>query len=106
VVVDAVNDSVPARGTWKRAAEATSAALLIAVLAMEDADVHRARLEGRVRPFERIAEPMWLDVLERIAAEDPWDEDVLHLDAARTPRELAEAVLSALPRTAPPDDAA
>jgi predicted kinase len=90
VVVDAVNDSVPARGTWHRAADATGAALLIAVLATEDVDVHRARLEGRARPFQRIAEPRWLDVLERIAAEDPWDEDVLRLDAARPPRELAE----------------
>ena len=95
VVVDAVNDSAPARETWRRAADATGAALLQVVLGMDDAAAHRARLEGRSRPFTRIPEPAWADVTAlRIA---PWPASALRLDAALPPDELARAVLAALP---------
>jgi predicted kinase len=105
VVVDAVNDSEPARETWNRAAAATGARLLRAVLALEDPAVHRARLEGRDRPFERIAEPTWTEVTARLATTVPWAPDVLRLDAARTPQELARTVLLELPPSAPPGSA-
>src|ERR1700712_3825209 len=67
VVVDAVNDSKPARDTWRRAADATGSRLLQVVLAVEDPATHRARLEGRVRPFVRITEPDWSQVQAGLA---------------------------------------
>jgi predicted kinase len=96
VVVDAVNDSEPARLTWTRAAAATGAHLVIAVLSMDDATAHRRRLEGRTRPFVRIPEPTWDEVTARSASAAPWDDDVLHLDASRPSHELARAVLAVL----------
>jgi predicted kinase len=97
VVVDAVNDSEPARETWRRAARASGARLVVGVLALADADLHRRRLEGRSRPFVRIAEPRWEAVRARMATTEPWDASVLHLDAGRPVAELARAVRSALP---------
>ena len=96
VIVDAVNDSEPARETWSRAAAVTGAELVIAVLAIEDRDLHRSRLEGRVRPFVRIAEPIWSAVQERTAASAPWGDDVLRLDAALPATDLARQVLVAI----------
>jgi predicted kinase len=96
VVVDAVNDSEPARETWSRAAGATRAALVMAVLSTDDAMLHRGRLEGRKRPFVRIAEPTWSAVEQRTAATAPWGADVLRLDAALPAADLAHQVLAAI----------
>jgi predicted kinase len=93
VVVDAVNDSDPARTTWSRAADATGAVLLMAVLGIGDPAVHRARLEGRARPFVQIAEPTWEEVLRRQKAAATWGDGVLHLDAAQPAAVLAQALL-------------
>jgi len=104
VVVDAVNDSEPARETWTRAARAAGATLLVAVLGIADAAEHRARLEGRSRPFVRIAEPTWASMDARLAATAPWGPDALRLDASRPALELARIVLAA--SSAPPAGAA
>ena len=104
VVVDAVNDSEPARETWDRAAGAAGASLLVAVLALTDASAHRARLEGRSRPFVRLAEPTWSSMDARLAATAPWEPGVLRLDAALPARDLARIVLAA--SSAPPAGAA
>jgi predicted kinase len=104
VVVDAVNDSEPARETWRRAARATGADLLQVVLAMDDARTHRARLEGRSRPFVRLAEPTWASVAGARPA--PWGDEALRLDAARPAEELARAVLAALASSGSPRPAA
>jgi hypothetical protein len=102
VIVDAVNDSAPARATWSRAAAATGARLLIGVLALADPIAHRARLEGRSRPFTRIAEPPWGAVEALMRSTEPWGPDVLRLDAARPARELAGSVHARLASSAPP----
>jgi predicted kinase len=94
VVVDAVNDSTPARETWERAARATGAALRFVVLVLDDADLHRSRLEGRTRPFVRIAEPTWASMDDRLAATAPWPDEVVRLDAALPADRLAAAVLA------------
>ncbi|WP_158590023.1 AAA family ATPase [Amnibacterium setariae] len=106
VVVDAVNDSDPARGTWRRAADATGARLLQVVLATDDEGAHRARLEGRTRPFTRIPEPTWEAAVAMRDGTAPWPEDVLRLDAALPPDALARTVLAALPPSTPPGSAA
>lgn len=95
VVVDAVNDSVPAGETWVRAARASGARLVIGVLALADAVLRRSRLEGRTRPFVRVVEPTWARVEALTAGTAPWTDDVVRLDAARPPEELARAVLAA-----------
>ena len=67
VVVDAVNDSEPARDTWRAAAAATGSDLVFVLLALEDAVEHRRRLETRVRGLQNVPEPSWDDVKARAA---------------------------------------
>jgi predicted kinase len=96
VIVDAVNDSEPARDTWNRATAATGARLVLAVLALADPEAHRRRLEGRSRPFVHIGEPSWERVRAVMAGTAPWDEGVLRLDAALPPEDLARELLAEL----------
>jgi predicted kinase len=93
VIVDAVNDSAPARGTWTRAAAATGARLVVGVLALQDPAAHQRRLEGRSRPFTRVAEPSWAEVTARMRATEPWGAEVLLLDAAEPAADLARKML-------------
>lgn len=84
VVVDAVNDSEPARDTWRRAAAGARAGLVFVLLALDDVAEHRRRLAGRTRPLTHVPEPTWADVLARAAASAPWAEaSVVRLDASR-----------------------
>ncbi|MCK3770342.1 ATP-binding protein [Microbacterium aerolatum] len=72
VVVDAVNDSEPARETWRRAADSANAALCWIVLTMSDTIGHKSRLHNRDRGFTHIGEPAWAEVTEREIA--PWTD--------------------------------
>ena len=72
VVVDAVNDSDPARETWRRAAEAAGSQLAFFNLRLQDRAEHRRRLEGRRRPLVRVSEPSWDSVAAREAAYEKW----------------------------------
>jgi predicted kinase len=65
VVVDAVNDSEPARDTWRRSAASAGAALCWVVLTMSDSAAHASRLRDRQRGFVHLPEPTWADVAER-----------------------------------------
>jgi len=102
VIVDAVNDSLPARETWSRAADATGARLLLGVLALTDVDAHRVRLEGRTRPFTRVPGPTWPPVQRLIDRTAPWGADVLRLDASLPAGVLARTALARLASSAPP----
>ena len=97
VVVDAVNDSEPARDTWRTAAAATGSDLVFVVLALEDAIEHRRRLETRVRGLENVPEPSWDDVTRRAAAYAPWVEgEYLRVDARRPVDELVMELVGRL----------
>lgn len=54
VVVDAVNDSDPARQTWRRAAVTTGAPLIFVLLTLDDEVEHRWRLEQRSRNLTNV----------------------------------------------------
>ncbi|MGU3293713.1 AAA family ATPase [Williamsia sp. M5A3_1d] len=82
VVVDAVNDSDAARGTWRRVVDAHGAAGVFVVLTCSDRDVHRRRLEGRQRGLAVVAEPTWQQVLDREAEYQPWSDPDLVIDTA------------------------
>ena len=98
VVVDAVNDSEPARDTWRAAAAATGSDLVFVVLELDDAVEHRRRLETRVRGLQNVPEPSWDDVTARAAAYAPWAEaECLRLDAGRTVEELVDRLAGELP---------
>jgi predicted kinase len=81
VVVDAVNDSEPARDTWRTAASRTGARLVFVVLTLPDATEHRRRLENRERGLARVPEPSWAQVRARAEALEPWGDDAWQVDA-------------------------
>src|SRR5947209_13190743 len=97
VVVDAVNDSEPARQTWRTAAANTEAELVFILLTLNDDAAHRRRLEGRVRQLTHVPEPSWADVLARAAAYAPWAEgSCLRIDAARAVDEVVLELMGQL----------
>ena len=95
VVVDAVNDSEPARETWRRAAGAAAAGLVFVVLSLGDRGEHRRRLTGRVRDLAHVLEPSWDDVERRAANSDPWrGRDVLPVEAGGALDDVVERVVA------------
>jgi predicted kinase len=97
VVVDAVNDSEPARETWRVAASNARADLAFVLLTLDDSVEHRRRLEGRVRELAHVPEPSWEDVLARAATYAPWaDEACLRVGADRAVDEVVLEVMGRL----------
>lgn len=94
VVVDAVNDSAPARETWQRAAQATGAELVFVFLNIADLDAHERRLVNRDRGFSHVSEPSWEAVNRRRATYEDWPDTVLTIDAAASsPDGIADAII-------------
>lgn len=100
VVVDAVNDSEPARDTWRRAAATAGVPLIFVLLALDDDVEHRRRLEGRSRNLTNVAEPSWEDVSSRRASFEPWSDVHLRVNASESIQHIASVILSRL--SAPP----
>ena len=97
VVVDAVNDSEPARQTWRTAAARGGVRLAFVLLVLDDEAEHRRRLEGRVRGLVSVPEPTWGDVRARAEAYEPWaDGACLRVDAAPPVERVAQEVLDRL----------
>lgn len=98
VVVDAVNDSEPARATWRLAAQHAGAHLTFVLLTLADAEEHQRRLEGRTRGLRHVPEPTWDQVQERAAGYVDWaDGDCLiRLDAGVSVEEIALAIQTRL----------
>jgi predicted kinase len=83
VIVDAVNDSEPARDTWRRAAAAAAAELVFVLLVPPPGPEHRRRLKERERGFLHQSEPAWEHVQARAEAFEPWRDPPVSVDAAR-----------------------
>jgi predicted kinase len=97
VVVDAVNDSEPARQTWRIAAANAGAELAFVLLTLNDEAEHRRRLEGRVRELTHVPEPSWADVLAGAEAYAPWAEGAcLRIDAEPAVDEVALELMGRL----------
>jgi predicted kinase len=98
VVVDAVNDSEPARETWRVAAANARTELALVLLTLDDEAKHRQRLEGRSRDLTHLPEPSWDDVRARAAAYAPWAEDAcLRLSVEQSVDVLVLELMDRLP---------
>jgi predicted kinase len=99
VIVDAVNDSVPARHTWINAAEATGTVLFSVVLNPPPDSEHRRRLANRTRGHAHVPEPTWEEVQARAASCEPWHDGGLFVDSAQpieaVVREIRKAMVGA-----------
>ena len=97
VVADAVNDSEPARETWRAAAENSGIEPSFVLLTLDDEEEHRRRLEGRVRDLTHVPEPSWQDVRARAAAYAPWATGTcLRLSAERPVEVLVRELMDRL----------
>lgn len=100
VVVDAVNDSEPARDTWRRASASAGVPLMFVLLALDDEVEHRRRLQGRRRNLANVLEPSWDDVRNRRASFEPWGDVHLQMDARESIHQVVSVILSRI--SAPP----
>jgi len=96
VVVDAVNDSEPARATWRRAAATTGTPLMFVLLTLDDEAEHRRRLEGRSRNLTNLLEPSWDDVSSRRSSFAPWTDVHLRVSASESLQQIAGEILTRL----------
>ncbi|HVD89981.1 MAG TPA: RNase H family protein [Jatrophihabitantaceae bacterium] len=83
VIVDAVNDSEPARDTWRRAAEAASEPLVFVLLTPPPEREHRLRLQGRTRYLSHQSEPTWEQVQARVETYERWRDPPLSIDSGQ-----------------------
>jgi predicted kinase len=81
VVIDAVNDAVPARQQWIDLAQRSGVEVRFLEVRCSDERVHRARLRARQRNLGDFREPTWESVEQRRAGFDGWVQPRLRLDA-------------------------
>lgn len=82
VVIDAVNAVEAARGQWRRLAADTPVPLRFIEVACSDENLHRARIESRVRELAGHERTSWDTVIARRAEWEPWNDERLVLDSA------------------------
>jgi predicted kinase len=94
VVIDAVNPVEAPRAMWRSLAGRLDVRLRVVECVCSDLDVHRQRVEGRVRDIEGMAEITWAQVEQRRAEYEPFVDARLVLDTARKTSEglVAEAL--------------
>ena len=102
VVVDAVNDSEPARETWRRAAASAGAEVQFVLTICTDEAEHRRRLAGRTRPYTHVREPTWDDVQRRAAGCESWAGPHAVVDTVHPLSDSVARVLAARARCASP----
>lgn len=93
VVVDAVNDSDPARNTWRSAARSADCPIMFVLLTPPEPAEHRRRLTGRTRGLAHIPEPTWEQVEARARAYEPWPAEPDLVDSGQRPDLVVEQVL-------------
>lgn len=103
VVVDAGNDSEPARETWRRAAASAGAEMHFVLTICTDEAEHQRRLAGRTRPYAHVREPTWGDVQRRAELFEPWAGPHAVVD---TVHPLPDSVARVLAATSPRASAA
>lgn len=92
VIIDAVSPVQEARDMWHNLAQTHSATLLIIECVLER-ELHKQRIEVRIRNMHGIPEVTWEDVENRRKAYLPWEEERLVLDTATSHEENVRKVL-------------
>ena len=84
VIIDAVNSVKEARSMWRELSDRHGARLII-IECVLDRDIHKARIESRVRNMQGIPEVTWADVEKRRNEYLKWEEKRLVLDTSDSP---------------------
>ncbi len=82
-IIDAVNPVQEARDMWKQLAHKHDAQLMIIECVLKK-DIHKQRIDARVRNIEGIPEVTWQDVEDRRDEYLKWQEERLILDTSNT----------------------
>lgn len=93
VIIDAVSPVQEARTMWQELSEQYETQLIIIECAL-DRELHRQRIEARIRNMHGIPEVTWEDVEQRRKEYLPWAEKRLVLDTAHSREENLNEVLS------------
>ena len=103
VVIDAVNAVAPARDQWRAIAAEHDVPMRVIEVVCSSDDVHRGRLESRVRDLPGFDEPTWTDVMRRRREYEPWADERLVLDSLD---ELDDNIARAIAYVTPPAEPA
>ena len=99
VIIDAVNPIQAARDMWVKVAQDRAVPLTFIEVVCGDPDLHRQRIESRVRGIEGLTEVRWDRVLKRQDEYQPWSNARHVLDTASASADtLVDAVLPKLKR--------
>jgi predicted kinase len=82
VIIDAVNPVQEARDMWHNLAQTQHATLIIIECALES-ELHKQRIEARIRNMQGIPEVTWEDVENCRKMYLPWKEERLVLDTGK-----------------------
>lgn len=97
VIVDAVNPVDAARMAWVRLAERADTALIFVECSCSDPEIHRNRIENRVRGIAGMPEVTWERVEKRRAEYEAWKVPRVTVDTAIDhPGELVDHLLPIL----------
>jgi predicted kinase len=83
VIIDAVSPVQEARDMWHNLVRTHNATLIIIECVLER-ELHKKRIESRIRNMHGIPEVTWEDVENRRKTYLPWQEERLVLDTATT----------------------
>jgi predicted kinase len=82
VVIDAVNAEEEAKDVWRKLAKRHDIPLIIIECVTSDTELHKKRIESRVRNLHGIPEITWERVQNRKAAYTEWEEPTFKVDTA------------------------
>lgn len=92
VIIDAVSGVKPARDMWHDLSSKHNTQLVIIECTL-NSDLHKQRIEARIRNLHGIPEVTWTDVENRRKEYLPWEEKRLILDTANSPKDNLDEAL-------------
>ncbi len=98
VVIDAVNAENEAKQVWIDCAAHLKIPMVVIECVLKNTDLHRKRLEARVRGLHGFDEITWERVEERRKAYTPWQRAVLTIEMSNDPDENLKAALDFITR--------
>lgn len=100
VVIDAVSPVEAARDMWREVAKTNNAQLVIIEVVCSDEQLHKQRIEKRVRNIKGMAEITWERVQERKREFEPWQDAHLTLDSIEDAQALEQKALEYIEKVA------